>query len=205
MSRSWARVLSGLSAISFVACSPSSTTAPPTDETSDTDDGANPDDSPPPVDTDGTTALTLTSAAFTDAGTLPSDYTCDGAGTSPPLAWFGAPADTGEYALLMTTLAPDGLKWNWVLYGIPADTSSLTAAATDVGTFGLTSDGPNLAYSPPCSQGPGEKFYTLTLYALSDSPALPSDPHQVNGPVLTEALAPVTLATSALTVSYTRP
>jgi phosphatidylethanolamine-binding protein (PEBP) family uncharacterized protein len=151
-----------------------------------------------------TTAFVLSSGAFTDQGTLPARFTCDGAGVSPPLAWTGAPAGTTEYALLMTTVAPDGLKWNWVLYAIPGAEAAIAEGATGLGTAGLTSDGPALAYSPPCSQGPGPKSYTFTLYALSGSPPLPSPANKVTGAVLTSAIGPLTLASSAVTVSYTR-
>jgi len=149
-------------------------------------------------------ALTVTSTAFTDGGALPAEYTCDGVGHSPALAWSGAPSGTVEYALLMTTVANDGLKWNWVVYGIPSSASGIATGATDVGTAGLTSDGPNLAYSPPCSQGPGAKTYTFTLYALSAKPSLPSDPHEVTGSVLSAAIQSITLASQALNVTYSR-
>jgi phosphatidylethanolamine-binding protein (PEBP) family uncharacterized protein len=149
-------------------------------------------------------AFTLTSPVFVHGGTLPAEYTCDGVGHSPPLAWTGAPAGTVEFALLMTTLARDGLKWNWVLYGIPATATSLTVGSSGVGTAGLTSDGPALAYSPPCSRGPGPMMYTFTLYALSGSPTLPARPNQVTGAVLTDAIRALTLASSAVTVTYTR-
>jgi phosphatidylethanolamine-binding protein (PEBP) family uncharacterized protein len=155
--------------------------------------------------TDASAPFTLTSPAFVDGGTLPAVYTCDGAGTLPPLAWAAAPAGTAEFAVLMTTMARDGQKWNWVLFSIPAETSAIPEGDASVGVAGLTSDGPNLAYAPPCSQGPGEKRYTFTVYALSASPALPGSAREVTGPVLTEAIAPLTLATSAMTVGYTRP
>jgi phosphatidylethanolamine-binding protein (PEBP) family uncharacterized protein len=155
--------------------------------------------------TDASAPFTLTSPAFVDGGTLPAVYTCDGAGTLPPLAWADAPAGTAEFAVLMTTMARDGQKWNWVLFSIPAETSAIPEGDASVGVAGLTSDGPNLAYAPPCSQGPGEKRYTFTVYALSASPALPGSAREVTGPVLTEAIAPLTLATSAMTVGYTRP
>ena len=150
-------------------------------------------------------ALTLTSPEFEDGGTLAKDHTCDGAGTSPPLLWTGVPSGTVEFALLMTTIAPDGLKWNWVLYHVPANVSSLPAGAMGVGTAGLTSDGPNLAYSPPCSQGPGLKTYTFTLYALSAAPSFSSSPSQVTGTVVADAVANTTLAKSEISVGYTRP
>lgn len=149
-------------------------------------------------------AFALTSPAFTHQGTLPAEFTCDGVGHSPPLAWSGAPAGTAEYALLMTVLARDGLKWNWVLHTIPASAAGLATGSTNVGIAGLTSDGPALAYSPPCSRGPGPMAYTFTLYALSGHPTLPARPNQVTGAVLTEAIASLTLASTAMTVTYSR-
>jgi phosphatidylethanolamine-binding protein (PEBP) family uncharacterized protein len=151
-----------------------------------------------------TAGFALSSTAFVDGGTLPVEYTCDGAGSSPPLAWSNAPAGTAEFAILMTTLANDGLKWNWVLYGIPASATSLAENAANVGTAGLTSDGPKLAYSPPCSQGPGAKTYTFTIYALSGTPAFNVPASHVNGAAVTSTISRLTLATAQLSVSYTR-
>lgn len=147
----------------------------------------------------------LTSPAFASGGAMAAEYTCDGVGRSPALAWSGAPAGTAEFAVLMTTIARDGIKWSWVLYGISASTTGLAAGSTGVGTAGLTSDGPNLAYSPPCSQGPGAKDYTFTVYALSAKPTLPAQASLVTGTALTDAIASLTLAQSAITVTYTRP
>jgi phosphatidylethanolamine-binding protein (PEBP) family uncharacterized protein len=126
-------------------------------------------------------------------------------GHSPALAWTGAPQGTVEYALLMTTEARDGRKWNWVLHSIPSSVSSLAVGSTGVGVAGLTSDGPNLAYAAPCSQGPGAKSYTFTLYALSGTPTLPSDPKSVTGAVLEQAIASLTLQKSSLDGEHTRP
>jgi phosphatidylethanolamine-binding protein (PEBP) family uncharacterized protein len=122
---------------------------------------------------------------------------------SPPLSWSGAPAGTKEYALTMTTIALDGEKWNWVLYGLPAGATSL-AEATTVGTAGASTDGPDLRYYPPASKGPGPKTYTFTLYALSASPSLGVPAASVSGPVLESALAPLTLAKAQASVTYTR-
>ncbi|MBL8609925.1 MAG: hypothetical protein JNL38_21500, partial [Myxococcales bacterium] len=44
--------------------------------------------------------FTVTSVSFADGGALPAEFTCDGAGTSPPLAWSGGPAGTVELAIL---------------------------------------------------------------------------------------------------------
>ncbi|HVP95523.1 hypothetical protein [Methanoregula sp.] len=164
-----------------------------------------PQNGPVPAGT-GAGTFTLMSDAGADGGTMSAAYTCDGAGNTPELSWSGAPTGTKEYALMMTTLPGDGTtRWNWVLYGIPGTTTSLAQNSTGTGTLGTGSHGTVMQYDPPCSQGPGLKTYTFTLYALSGSPSLPADPAQVTGPVLTSAIAPVTLGTASLNLSYTRP
>jgi len=106
---------------------------------------------------------------------------------------------------MMTTLPGDGTtKWSWVLYGIPATTSSLDKNTTGVGTPGITSRS-TMAYEPPCSQGPGAKRYTFTVYALSESPQLPDAADQVTGEVLTQAISSITIGSASLSLSYTRP
>jgi phosphatidylethanolamine-binding protein (PEBP) family uncharacterized protein len=165
----------------------------------------------PPANADAATprdaaaSLVLTSAAFVDGGTMAATYTCDAQGVSPPLAWSGVPAGTAELALLMSTEARDGRKWNWVLHTIPTTKTAIAEGTKDVGIAGLTSDGPLLQYYPPCSQGPGAKSYTFTVYALSAKPTLPSAANQVTGAVVEAAVANLTLAKASLTVSYTRP
>lgn len=161
-------------------------------------------DTPAPTTPSGRAALVVTSSVMTESGQLPAEYTCDGAGVSPPLSWTGAPAGTAEFAVLMSTLPGDGTtKWNWVLYAVPAGVSALTRAESRVGIFGVGSDGPQAAYQPPCSQGPGAKAYTFTVYALSR--ALTPGTAPVTGAAVTAAVASTTLASGTLRVSYTRP
>ena len=152
-------------------------------------------------------AFTLASSAFAAGGALPGQYTCDGTGgmlsSSPPLAWTGAPEGTVEYALTITTIALDGTKWNWVLYNIPGSVTSL-AAGTSLGTAGVSTDGSDLRYYPPCSSGPGEKTYTITLYALSGTPAFSVPANQVTGEILTSAISPLIIGSRQVNVTYTR-
>jgi len=151
----------------------------------------------------GRSAFTLVSAVGSEGSALPAEHTCDGTGASPPLAWSGAPVGTRKFALLMSTLPRDGgTKYNWVLYDIPASTGSLPSGSFGIGTQGVGSDGPMAAYQPPCSQGPGAKLYTFTLYALSASPVLASA--AVDGATLETALAPLTLGKATLNLSYNR-
>jgi len=151
-------------------------------------------------------AFTLNSNAGVDGGELPADYTCDGSGSSPALSWSNAPAGTKEFALIMSTITVDGgIKFNWVLYHIPFTAVGLIRNSSTVGTTGAGSNGATLAYEPPCSQGPGPKLYTFTIYALSASPELPDSADQVTGEVLTQAISSITLASTSLNLSYTRP
>lgn len=157
---------------------------------------------PTPV-TSGT--LTLSSPAAIEGGTLPQAFTCDGGKLSVPLTWKGAPSTTKSFTVLMTTLPGDGTtKWNWVLYNIPAATTRLTVNTSGVGVLGAADDGAGNAYAPPCSQGPGAKVYSFTLYALSDNLTFTQSASQITGKVVTDALKSVTLSSSTLNVSYTR-
>ena len=159
----------------------------------------------PSAGSSATSGFTLSSSVGVEGGTLPVEYTCDGPGSSPALSWSNAPAGTKEFAVLMTTLPGDGsTKWNWVLYNIPASSSGLNKDNFAIGTAGVGSDGPFAGYQPPCSQGPGAKTYTFTVYALSAAPTLNVSADQVTGAVLQSALAPITLGSATLNLSYTR-
>lgn len=148
----------------------------------------------------------LTSDAGTDGGMLPVEYTCDGSGSSPALSWSHAPEGTKEFALMMTTLPGDGTtKWNWVVYGIQASATGLSKNNTTVGITGTGSHGTSMIYDGPCSQGPGAKLYTFTIYALSASPSLPSTADLVTGSTLTGAISSITLGSATLNLNYARP
>lgn len=199
----------GTSTTTGTATAPSTTTTLPTTSTS-TPTTTTPPATPTTTVTTTTPAtpsgtFTLTSSAGVEGGSLPSDYTCDGTASSPPLAWANAPTGTKEFALLMTTIpSPGTLKYNWVLSGIPAGTTSLARNTSGVGTAGVGSDGPTASYQAPCSQGPGLKTYTFTLYALSASPSLSVAAKAVTGDVLSSAIASITIGSSALNLGYTR-
>jgi phosphatidylethanolamine-binding protein (PEBP) family uncharacterized protein len=152
-----------------------------------------------------TASFSVTSSAGSNGGILPAEYTCDGSGATVPLTWSGAPAGTTEYAVLMTTLPGDGTtKWNWVLYSIPGATKALTKDTFGLGTVGVGSDGPSNAYNPPCSQGPGAKLYTYTVYALSGSPTISVAASKVTGQVIADAIKSLTLGTASIGLNVTR-
>jgi formylglycine-generating enzyme required for sulfatase activity len=106
---------------------------------------------------------------------------------------------------MYTIPAPGESHWYWVLYNIPAATHRLVQNVSGTGTLGNNSVNGKAAYSPPCSQGPGEKSYTFALYALSAAPEITVAPAQVSRDVLLAAIKDRTLAMAELHVTYTRP
>jgi phosphatidylethanolamine-binding protein (PEBP) family uncharacterized protein len=110
----------------------------------------------------------LNSSVVADLADLPSEFTGDGDGISPPLEWTGAPASTKGYALIMDHVAPGGdKKWYWTVYDIPVNIASLPKDSQRIGKIGIGFKG-EVGYEPPHSKGPGAKTYVITMYALSE-------------------------------------
>lgn len=121
------------------------------------------------ITTPGT--LTLSSSAFTNNGRLPIIYTCDGSSVSPPIAWTDVPAGTMSYAVTMHHVPASGEKHVYLLlYNLSNTIANIAANTSGIGIFGINTVNGKQSYSPPCSQGPGDKLYTLTVYALSAAP-----------------------------------
>lgn len=141
----------------------------------------------------------LRSPVVESGGRLPREFTGDGAGISPPLEWVGAPEGTQSFALIMHHEAPDGVKWYWIVHDIPPNVTGLTKGVTGVGKVGGNSINRRLGYAPPHSKGPGDKRYTLTLYALSAPPRIDLPAARVNRDVLLRAMKGLILDTAELT------
>ena len=124
--------------------------------------------------------FTLTSSDITDGGTIGNaqvfnEFGCKGGNTSPALAWSGAPAGTQSFALLVHDPdAPTGSGWwHWIVYNIPAATSSLPAGAGDPkkklmpsGAVQGRSDYGTVGYGGPCPPPGKPHHYNFKLYAL---------------------------------------
>jgi Raf kinase inhibitor-like YbhB/YbcL family protein len=124
-------------------------------------------------------AFTLTSTDIAPGGRIADaqvfeGFGCKGGNVSPQLSWSNAPADTKSFALLVHDPdAPTGSGWwHWIVYNIPAATTSLAAGAggskgqlptgavqgrTDFGTSG---------YGGPCPPPGKPHHYHFYLYAL---------------------------------------
>ena len=76
-------------------------------------------------------ALTLTSSAFKPGDKIPSQYTCEGADISPPLAFADVPPGTKSLAFLLDDpdapdpKAPKRVWAHWLVYNLPPDSQGL--------------------------------------------------------------------------------
>ncbi|MEA2168186.1 MAG: hypothetical protein QOF76_1486 [Solirubrobacteraceae bacterium] len=108
-------------------------------------------------------AITITSTAFADGGTIPTQYTCAGEGTPPPLAWTGVPDDAHELVLFVEDPDAPGEPFvHWIRTEIPTDATALP-------------DGDD-GWKPPCPpEGDPPHHYRFNLYALGRTAALTPD------------------------------
>jgi len=120
-------------------------------------------------------ALTLTSSAFKPGDKIPSQYTCEGADISPPLAFADVPAGTKSLAFLLDDpdapdpKAPKRVWAHWLVYNLPPDSQGLPENAGRSGlpkgaVTGLN-DRQQTAYHGPCPPI-GRHRYFHKLYAL---------------------------------------
>ena len=119
-------------------------------------------------------ALTLESPAFKAGGRIPRAHACEGDDVSPPLTWKGAPPNTKAFALIVDDPdAPDPkapkMTWvHWVVYNLPATSTSLTQGASEhlpEGARKGKNDWKRIGYGGPCPPI-GRHRYFHKLYAL---------------------------------------
>jgi hypothetical protein len=111
-------------------------------------------------------ALQVTSPVFTEGGTISRKFTCDAENVSPALAWTGAPPGTQSFALIADDPdAPVGTWVHWVLYDLPADTTSLPEGVKGVGVEGVN-DFRKTGYGGPCPPRGTPHRYYFKIYAL---------------------------------------
>jgi Raf kinase inhibitor-like YbhB/YbcL family protein len=130
--------------------------------------------------TQGQNGFTLRSAAFAPDAGIPPVHTCDGADTSPPLEWSGAPAGTKAFALIVHDPdAPRGDYLHWTAWNIPAGMHGLPEGipkkeSLPDGTRQGRNDDGKPGYGGPCPPS-GTHHYVFEFYALDATLSLPSD------------------------------
>jgi Raf kinase inhibitor-like YbhB/YbcL family protein len=112
--------------------------------------------------------IELSSPAFQEGGTIPKRFTCDGAGTSPPLRWSGVPAGSKELLLLMEDPdAPNGTFVHWIVARIPASARGLSEGSVPAGAVQLQQSFGKSGYGGPCPpEDDPPHHYVFSLYSL---------------------------------------
>jgi Raf kinase inhibitor-like YbhB/YbcL family protein len=119
--------------------------------------------------------LVITSTAFSANGSIPQQFTCEGADVSPPLSFSGVPGGTKSLVLIVDDPdAPDPkapkMTWvHWVLYNIPANSTGLPEdekkRGVPAGALPGINDWKRTGYGGPCPPI-GRHRYFHKLYAL---------------------------------------
>jgi hypothetical protein len=150
-------------------------------------------------------SLTVSSEAFAPNGEIPTEYTCEGSDTAPPLAWSGAPAGTKSFALVVDDpdapdpAAPKTTWVHWVAFAIPAETKSLPkGGALPPGAKSGLNDWKKTGYGGPCPPI-GRHRYFHKVYALDVSLADLQSPTKAD---LEKAMSGHVLAKGELVGTY---
>lgn len=121
-------------------------------------------------------------APWNDGDVVPTEYTCSGDGTSPPLSWFAAPIETQSFALVVTDLDSNGPTGeplvHWVVANIDPFLTEIDGGTAPLGAVQGINDlvPPDLAvagWSPPCPPLGETHTYAVTLHALAQRLDLP--------------------------------
>jgi len=125
--------------------------------------------------------LTLTSPDIKQGAKIANEqvfngFGCTGGNLSPALSWSGAPAATKSFAIsIHDPDAPTGSGWwHWVVFNIPATTTSLPKGAGDVakklmpeGAIQSRTDFGSGGYGGPCPPaGAKPHHYRITVFAV---------------------------------------
>ena len=159
---------------------------------------------PPPK---APSTIALVTPAFPAGGDLPKQFTCDGAGASPPLEWSRVPKRAKELAILVEDPdAPGGTFVHWSIWGIPPSVRTLQANIQANATSAGLQQGKNgfgdVGYGAPCPpKGDAPHRYVFTLYALSQPLAVGNG---ASGEDVRKAIGEVAIAKGEITSKYGR-
>lgn len=123
-------------------------------------------------------SMTVTSPEFRTDVTLPPQYTCSGAGLSPPLYWSGGLSQqTRSFAIVVDDgLAPINPYVYWIVFDISPSTTYIAQNRLPTGARQAQNSSGTARYDPPCPRldEPESHTYRFTVYALNARLNLPS-------------------------------
>ena len=165
-------------------------------------------------------SMTVTSAEVSEGSTIKDAqvanvFGCKGGNISPSLSWSGAPSDTKSFAI--TVFDPDAPTgsgfWHWVVFNIPAGTTSIPKNAGDVkanlmpeGAIQSRNDVSTDGWIGPCPPADGTSHrYIFTVFAVDKEKLQYAKDHSVSAALVGFELHFHTLAKATLVGMYGRP
>jgi len=113
-------------------------------------------------------SFSIGSPAFEGNGSIPSTYTCDGKGISPPLSWSNVPKHASELVLFVIDDTESGASGGirWVMGGIDPSSHGVSAGSLPSGAIvGSNAEG-KASYGPICPAKGKTDTIELVMYAL---------------------------------------
>jgi Raf kinase inhibitor-like YbhB/YbcL family protein len=113
-------------------------------------------------------SLTVMSPEFRTETGLPLQYTCHGAGLSPPLLWSGGVSQrTKSFAIVVDDgEAPITPYVYWIVFDISPSTTAIAQNQLPKGARQALNSKGTARYDPPCPAGEAHT-YRFTVYALN--------------------------------------
>jgi Raf kinase inhibitor-like YbhB/YbcL family protein len=157
----------------------------------------------------GMGAIQVSSLAFADHAAIPSRYTADGEGASPPVQWTGVPPSATEVVLVVEDAdapTPHPLV-HAIVCGLGAQDGSLPESAMNDGTANDGDIGRNsflrVGWLPPDPPpGHGEHRYVFQVFALGPGDPLPATPGR---DAVRQAIESRGIASGQMIGTYERP
>lgn len=125
---------------------------------------------------DVTGGIAVTSPAFADGATLPADYTCEGAGEFPAIAWAALPTQVKAVAVIVYDPdAPGGDYVHRLVTNLDPASGALDQLGTPAGALELPTSTGEPGWSPPCPpEGDDPHRYVFAVYGLARPTRLPT-------------------------------
>ncbi len=121
-------------------------------------------------------AFSISSSAFERNGAIPTQYTCSGAGISPPLSWEKVPAKAAELVLFVIDDNASGSNGGirWVVGGIDPSSKGVAAGQVPAGGIVGTNTAGKTGYSAICPDRGKSDTIEFVMYALKKTIPLSS-------------------------------
>ncbi len=148
------------------------------------------------------TELDFTVVGIDDGGSVPIEFTCDGANTPPIVNIETIPDGTHQFAMIVDDPDAPGADpfVHWVVYAIPEGTAQITDGVAEF-TYGMNDVGVSEWFGPCPPPGDGPHRYIFTLYALDAALDLGPD---LDGRALFTAIEGSIITDTTITATYER-